>query len=281
MMFVTHLEKTVAPTPAARGCGAPTDHFSKGRSAMNRRLNRLSAFTLIELLVVISIIALLIALLLPALKQARETATGMQCLANLRQIGTSAFMYAEDFDDQLPVGFVTSPTVPSANATSWTAILDGYLGDGGMTYVLNPDYSELFRCPGAVKPEGKVHYTAHPRLMPDITFSSIKETYALSRVRRGSEVVMIMDGAQTGTGANAGQPTATAYGPWPIQNVYDPGDSTNEQQANAGLNTDDVANAGHFRWRHNGNTVCNFVYLDGHASANKPESVRRRNIRAD
>lgn len=59
---------------------------------------RATAFTLIELLVVISIIALLISLLLPALTAARKTAQGVRCLTNQRQIGTLAYTYASDHD---------------------------------------------------------------------------------------------------------------------------------------------------------------------------------------
>jgi prepilin-type N-terminal cleavage/methylation domain-containing protein/prepilin-type processing-associated H-X9-DG protein len=55
-----------------------------------------SGFTLIELLVVISIIALLIALLLPALSQARESGRAAQCGSNLRQMGVFMEVYAED-----------------------------------------------------------------------------------------------------------------------------------------------------------------------------------------
>lgn len=65
------------------------------------RRSRLSAFTLIELLVVISIIALLIGLLLPALGAARESARAVRCLANEKQIGLAVMVYANDFDNLL------------------------------------------------------------------------------------------------------------------------------------------------------------------------------------
>ena len=64
-----------------------------------------SAFTLIELLVVISIIALLIGILLPALGAARNTARDLKCLANQRQMGIGFHAYASEYDQILPPAF--------------------------------------------------------------------------------------------------------------------------------------------------------------------------------
>ncbi len=91
-------------------------------------------FTLIELLVVVAIIALLIGILLPSLGQARERAKRSACLSNLRQVHLSFYMYAQDSNDQVPLGYRTvskqfNSMIYSSTVSRW--VLFGLLVTGG------------------------------------------------------------------------------------------------------------------------------------------------------
>ena len=101
---------------------------------------RHSAFTLIELLVVIAIIMLLAAILLPALRRARETANVSVCVNNLRQLYLASVNYADDYGGQPPPwDDASAPVHPyiATYANKWPYFLMPYLGYRGtaMSYV--------------------------------------------------------------------------------------------------------------------------------------------------
>jgi len=102
--------------------------FSKSRDR-NIVSQKPHGFTLIELLVVVAIIAILAAMLLPALSQARERARQAVCLNNLKQIGLTFRMYAEDYDGWViafPATYnygLPGRNVSGSDSLAWTEFL--------------------------------------------------------------------------------------------------------------------------------------------------------------
>jgi len=98
----------------------PTDN----RRFMARRDSR-NGFTLIELLAVIAIIAILASMLLPALGRAKENALRLQCVNQLKQLGTAMVMYGDDDLELLPMAHGSVPWA-STNPVPWMESLVDY-----------------------------------------------------------------------------------------------------------------------------------------------------------
>ncbi len=106
---------------------------------ISKKSRRPSGFTLIELLVVIAIIAILAAMLLPALAKAKEKAHRISCLNNLRQVSIFMQFYTDENRDVFPAHYDGVPLEPGGNPLTnwWGEQIAAYSGGK----------SNLFRCP--------------------------------------------------------------------------------------------------------------------------------------
>ncbi len=198
-----------------------------------RRSGRVrTGFTLIELLVVIAIIAILAAMLLPALSQAREKARQISCVNNTKQIALCYLMYADDNREYFP-GFVNQYTTSSVR-TVWTAHIDPYLKS-----------TESYYCPSSKYILAPNRYTTTGSATGGIYYG-----LPIGPIKRPSEKYLLGDAGGTGTDrVTLGNRTCINY------YLYTGAD-------------DNHTCRGHVWPAHNGQ--CNMAFVDGHSGSFKP-----------
>jgi prepilin-type N-terminal cleavage/methylation domain-containing protein len=163
-----------------------TKFFTPAPTASSVRTGQRSAFTLIELLVVIAIIAILAALLLPALSKAKDHARSAQCINNFHQIGIASTVYSDDFQ-LLPPGVLPG-------VAQWDLCLSPYAGANGATITAS-NRAAVFACPAAKVPNAarQLNYSANPNVCKDERYSGLLRP---SSVPRPTETILAADGIQ-------------------------------------------------------------------------------------
>lgn len=165
-----------------------------GRYIIRRR----HGFTLVELLVVIGIIAVLIAILLPALNRAREAAKWTRCLSNLRQLSSSLISYAQDNHDYFPLaaasGWNDADWVywqggRNPNANTVTGAIMQYLGTTvDVSMVICPS-DELASHPGY-----PYSYSVNWHICPlNFPPNEMEPLMKWTRIPHASQIIMIID----------------------------------------------------------------------------------------
>ncbi len=234
---------------------------------------RRSGFTLIELLVVIAIIAILAAILFPVFAQARAKARAISCLSNLKQLGTAAMMYVQDYDELYPL----AATIDGAgNRTDWRMVLLPYIKSGTLGTVTVGDgtvVGGLFSCPDTMT--SKRIYAAHSGIIhyPTLSNGGQWASVALAAMNRPADIVLVTEvGYDTNNAGSLEGMTEDFWwhggATWPpiflgnLSGAKFEGDGVVQTCVDAGWAQ---CNTYLPRYRHTG--VANMTFADGHAKA--------------
>lgn len=219
------------------------------------------AFTLVELLVVISIIALLIGILMPALRHARVAAQAMQSTSNLRQIAIALHAYAEDNDWSLPYGRLNGPPSDPWDDPPWETWAY-HLRDRG-AYTGYIEGYQVFWGPGRDLAWAEQHYDGNHNFLRPGYAAYYDSTMPLQSSG--------MKPLQLGAG-NTPQPSEHLL----LVEAFDSSFFSSGNDGIWGIEPDLSADHGfgtngYYLFTYNGGAPR--VYMDGHASASNSEDI--------
>ena len=237
---------------------------------------RQHGFTLIELLVVISIIALLIGILLPALGAARASATNADCLSRMASVAQASVNFAVDNNTLLPAAYGGDLNAPIPSGTGDGKYFSDYLEK--YMQIQDDQSSDFYMCPAStLKPQPgqkRLSYSANKAVMVNLQEAGVFRRVDASNVRRPTEVIMMSDASQN-SGAGTSGPTFSGpfMGPFFSEAAGDTPLAISDNSNVDGITT----NGYHYRFRHPAKTG-NAAYVDGHASSNAMGEVYQKNL---